>query len=79
MYTHDLGELRTVYASQQGGIGTLKPKILQVPKLPKPQVKGTKTTRHLAATGVGDGRFGLLLVLAAAIAAAYVRKVRRTA
>jgi len=79
VYTHDLGEVRTVYASQLGGISTIRPKVLQVPKIRKPSVKGTKTTRHLPATGVGNGLVGIVPIIGAGLAGAYVRRLRKIA
>ena len=79
VYTHDLGETRTVYARQVGGISTLKPKLARKPTVKVPEVKGTKTTRHLPATGVGNGMVGILPLLGAGLAGAYVRRLRRIA
>jgi hypothetical protein len=79
VYTNDLGELRTVYAQQTGGISMLKSVVKTPVKVPVkvPSVKGTKTTRDLAATGVGDGMIGLVPIAIATLCAAYALRVRR--
>jgi hypothetical protein len=79
VYTHDLGELQTGYAVQTGGVSMLKAKSTKplIPKVKPPQVKGTKTTRGLPATGVGSGLAGVIPIVFALACAAYTLRVRR--
>jgi len=79
VYANDLGDLQTVYANQVAGAGTLLGRTVKrlLPKVTLPKVKGTKQTR-LPATGVGGGMIGLVLVVGAAVGAAFTRRLRRT-